>query len=66
MSEGVLKAYYPEFFPYEGKCRFNECSHTHEPDCAVKDAVDKGCVNKIRYMNYTCLYKELSERKKYR
>ena len=66
MSESVLKAYYPEFFPYEGKCRFNECSHTHEPDCAVKAAVEEGSVNKIRYMNYTCLYKELSERKKYR
>lgn len=66
MSEGVLKAYYPEFFPYEGKCRFNECSHTHEPDCAVKGAVEDGCVNKIRYMNYKSLYKELSERKKYR
>lgn len=66
MSENVLRAYYPEFFPYEGKCRFNECSHTHEPDCAVKDAVEEGCVNRIRYMNYKSLYKELSERRKYR
>ena len=66
MSGSVLKAYYPEFFPCEGKCRFNECSHTHEPDCAVKDAVESGSINKIRYMNYKCLYKELSERRKYR
>ena len=66
MGESILKAYYPEFFPYEGKCRFNECSHTHEPDCAIKTAVEEGKINKIRYTNYACLYKELSERKKYR
>ena len=60
-----LKYCFPEFAPYEGKCRFNGCSHIHEPECAVKQAVETGKIHKTRYENYSALYQELQERKRY-
>ncbi len=60
-----LKRYFPEFYEYEGKCRFNGCVHVHEPDCAVKDAVDNGNIGQSRYDNYVLFYNEIKERRKY-
>ena len=59
-----LKNYTPEFAPYEGQCRFQGCSHTHEPDCRVKEAVEKGQISSIRYQNYVELYEELRMKEK--
>jgi ribosome biogenesis GTPase len=59
-DEWELKEYYDEFFPYEN-CRFKPCSHTHEPDCGVKDALSKGLISKTRYDNYTLIFSELKE-----
>ena len=60
-----LKFYFPEFAPYEGKCRFNGCDHIHEPGCAVKAAVEEGKIHRVRYQDYTEMYRELQERKRY-
>lgn len=60
-----LKVYFPEFAPYEGQCRFIGCDHVHEPDCAVKAAVEQGAVHKVRYENYLEMYRELKEKRKY-
>ena len=60
-----LKQYFPEFAPYEGLCRFNGCDHVHEPDCAVKDALNEGKISQVRYQNYLELYKELKEKRRY-
>ena len=60
-----LKYCFPEFAPYEGKCRFNGCSHIHEPDCAVKRAVEEGKIHRSRYENYLAMYQEIQERKRY-
>ncbi len=65
MPEDEVKAYYPEFYPYEEKCRFTPCSHTHEPDCAVKQAVEEGEIPRLRYTSYTCIYREQKERKRF-
>lgn len=54
-----LQYYFAEFRPYEGKCRFLGCSHTHEPDCKVKQAVEAGEISRIRYKNYVEFYEEL-------
>lgn len=46
---------FPEFRPHFGKCRFDDCSHVHEPDCAVRAAVDAGEIDAGRYESYTRL-----------
>lgn len=66
MKKEELQMYFPEFAPYEGQCRFLGCSHTHEPDCAVKEALQNGIISELRYENYTNLYEELKEREKRR
>ena len=55
-----------EFEPYEGTVSvFNGCNHVHEPDCAVKRALEEGKISQVRYQNYLELYKELKEKRRY-
>ena len=65
MEKEDLKYCFPEFAPFEGKCRFNGCGHVHEPACAVKQAVEDGKIHRIRYEDYVLMYQELQERKRY-
>ena len=60
-----LKYYFREFEPYEGQCRFQGCDHIHEPNCAVKKAVEEKEIHPIRYKNYLEMYTELKEKKRY-
>lgn len=60
-----LQKFYPEFANHEKYCRFGGCAHISEPVCGIKDAVESGEINKLRYENYKLLYEELKERKKY-
>ena len=60
-----LKYYFREFADYEGKCRFHGCDHIHEPGCAVKEAVAEGKIHQIRYQDYTEMYLELKEKRRY-
>lgn len=60
-----IKWYYKEFSPLQEKCRFLGCNHIHEPDCAIKQAVEQGTISRIRYENYKLLFTECSNRKKY-
>ncbi len=60
-----LKRYFREFIPFEGYCRFNGCSHIHEPGCAVKQAVEERKIHRTRYENYLEMYRELKEKKRY-
>lgn len=48
----LLEQYVLEFKPYLGECRFRNCSHENEPDCAVKKAVDDGIIPRQRYNHY--------------
>jgi ribosome biogenesis GTPase len=54
---------FPEFSPYLGNCRFQDCSHRREPDCAVREAVSAGAIDENRYRSYLRLY-ELSAQQK--
>ena len=58
-----LKDYYNEFADYESSCRFADCAHINEPDCAVKAAVSDGKISKLRYDNYLELFAQLGARK---
>ena len=60
-----LKYYFTEFAPYEGHCRYNGCVHVHEPGCAVKEALEKGKIHKVRYDNYLDMYDELQRKRRY-
>jgi len=51
-----LDTYFPEFEPYLGQCRFtSNCTHTHEPDCAISAAVAAGEISSDRYESYRTL-----------
>ena len=65
MEKEELEQFYPEFDEYRNSCRFNGCSHTHEPGCSVKEAIDDGKISKERYENYRLIYEELKNKKKY-
>ena len=65
MEKEELEQFYPEFDDYRDTCRFNGCSHTHEPGCGVKAAIEEGNISKARYENYKLIYEELKNRKKY-
>ncbi len=41
-----------DFKPYLGKCKFRNCIHDNEPGCAVKEAVLRNEVSRVRYQNY--------------
>ena len=49
MEKEELEQFYPEFDEYRDTCRFNGCSHTHEPGCGVKEAIEEGKISKDRY-----------------
>lgn len=65
MEEGELGSYFPEFRKYEDQCRFQGCRHIHEPDCAVKEALSRQEISSLRYENYSVLYQELKEKRRY-
>ena len=60
-----LGLYYPEFRRFEPDCRFRGCAHMDEPDCGVKEAVERGEISRVRYENYQMLYREVKDVRKY-
>jgi len=60
-----LKHYFREFHQYEGKCKFKPCTHIHEPQCAVIDALERCEISTSRYQNYVALFEELKEKRRY-
>jgi ribosome biogenesis GTPase len=60
LSQTDLELAHIEFRPYLGKCRFNDCKHTHEPDCAVTLATNSGKISATRLALYQALSQELS------
>lgn len=59
LRQKELAGYYPEMAAISHKCRFADCSHTHEPGCAVKTAVHQNRISNRRYHNYKRIYATL-------
>ena len=59
LSQLDLELAFVEFRPYLGKCRFNNCSHTHEPDCAIIEAIAQHKISAIRHAIYQVISTEL-------
>lgn len=49
---------FPEFRPYLGDCFYPDCTHLHEPDCAVRDALESGSISLARYESYASLRRD--------
>jgi ribosome biogenesis GTPase len=64
MAKEEISHYFPEMFNLLKECRYFNCTHTHEPGCAVKQAVQEGIVPVSRYESYLSLMEE--EDTKYR
>jgi ribosome biogenesis GTPase len=56
-----LAHFFVEFVPYLDDCKFQDCTHDHEPGCAVKDAVDDGDIHPARYESYLNILYSLQE-----
>ena len=61
ISAQDLKSGYREFADYSQHCKFNNCTHNHEPQCKVRDAYEAGDIPPKRYKRYIYLLSELNE-----
>ena len=63
IARGEICRYFPDLFRHASRCGYYNCTHTHEPSCAVKEALREGTVHPSRYESYLKL---LDDDKKYR
>lgn len=55
IDKNELYHYFPEIFKHSHTCQFYNCSHTHEPGCSVREAVENGEVSEMRFLNYLAM-----------
>jgi ribosome biogenesis GTPase len=53
-----LSHYFPEMQERRHDCKFNNCQHIKEPQCAIKEAVENGEIDQVRYYNYTMMHSD--------
>lgn len=58
MKREEISHFFPEIFARSADCRFSNCTHTHEPGCAVRAAVESGDVSESRYASYLSMLEE--------
>jgi ribosome biogenesis GTPase len=61
IKKGDLGHYFIDFTEYLPECRFNTCTHYHEPDCGVISAVENGYIDEFRYDSYIRLLNTIEE-----
>jgi len=61
LEQEELPFYFAEFAQYLPRCKFPNCSHLHEPGCAVLEAVEAGEISALRYDSYVALSEEIDE-----
>ena len=57
-----LYHYFPEIFKISSECRFYNCTHIHEPGCAVIQAVENGTISSSRYLSYLSIHDDDNEK----
>ena len=62
LTEGMLERAFPEFRPHLGHCKFYNCHHVNEPDCAIRTAVQAGEINPMRHALYLQLRHESAQK----
>ncbi|GGI20922.1 ribosome small subunit-dependent GTPase A [Oxalicibacterium faecigallinarum] len=62
LTEGMLERAFPEFRPRLGGCKFYNCHHVSEPDCAIRLAVETGDIHPMRHALYLQLLHESSQK----
>ena len=63
MEKEELTSYFKEIFEFSKQCRFSDCTHTHEPGCAVRKAVDEHYIAQSRYQSYLSMLEDKDENK---
>lgn len=63
MDEAEIGHYFKEIFEFSKKCKFTNCTHVHEPECAVLQAVDNKFISSSRYQSYLSVMKDCNEGK---
>jgi ribosome biogenesis GTPase len=61
LTAEALREYFPEFDEPAELCRFNDCTHLHEPHCEVKERVETGAISRARYDTYVRLAEDLAQ-----
>ena len=62
-KKSEVSHYFPEIFKTGKECRFGDCTHTHEPGCAVREAVEKHYISESRYASYLSIMEDEDEDK---
>lgn len=65
VEEDELQHLYPELRSFLGKCRYDDCRHLKEPECAVRQAVEAGTISSSRYASYQAQLAEIQEKNRY-
>ncbi|WFE85682.1 ribosome small subunit-dependent GTPase A [Parabacteroides chongii] len=63
METAEISHYFPEIFKFSEDCRFSNCSHRHEPGCAVLQALEEHCISESRYKSYLSILEDKEESK---
>lgn len=63
MEPEELTSYFPEIFHFSKGCKFSNCTHTHEPGCAVLKAIDDHFIAQSRYQSYLNMLEDKDENK---
>lgn len=63
MEPGEICGYFKEIFRFSKNCRFSNCTHTHEPGCAVRKAVEEHYISESRYNSYLSMLADKDENK---
>ena len=63
MKKEEVSHYFKEIFRISADCRFNNCTHTHEPHCAVREAVERHDIAESRYNSYLSMLEDEKEDK---